>query len=116
MKNFKCDINKMMNLIETKINRGITSKLIFEIVNESFGINNNVIIDMSKYCEELCRLSIQFNNNNNFLYLFFDIAISIIMIKLNDKWRKKGRKIEDGVDNELKKKIIDSLYLLSKEL
>ena len=113
--NFNLDLNKLKNLIiKSKNDKNISGKEIYDIVNKSYGINYGEIISTSKYLYELTGQSLKLKKEESKLYPFFDITISLLLIRKNSELRKTGINLPDDVNEKLCKCIDDSLKIIEK--
>ena len=107
--NFNLDLNKLKSLIKSKNDENLSGKEIYDIVNKSYGINYGEIISTSKYLCELTGQSLKLKKEESKLYPFFDITISLLLIRKNSELRKTGIILPDDVNDKLCKCIDDSL-------
>jgi len=113
--NFNLDLNKLKSLIiKSKNDKNISGKEIYDIVNKSYGINYGEIISTSKYLYELTGQSLKLKKEESKLYPFFDITISLLLIRKNSELRKTGINLPDDVNEKLCKCIDDSLKIIEK--
>ena len=113
--NFNLDLNKLKSLIiKSKNDENLSGKEIYDIVNKSYGINYGEIISTSKYLCELTGQSLKLKKEESKLYPFFDITISLLLIRKNSELRKTGIILPDDVNDKLCKCIDDSLKIIEK--
>tara|TARA_Y100001970_G_C14225443_1_gene855376 strand:- start:712 stop:1092 length:381 start_codon:yes stop_codon:yes gene_type:complete len=115
MDEFNLDLNKLKSLIrKSKIDKDLSGKKVYDIVNESYGINYGEIIHVCNYITELSGASLKLRKLESKLYPFFDITISLLLINKNYDMRSKGIELPENVDEKLFKCIKDSLEIIKK--
>ena len=78
---FELNYEILLVMVEERFNSKITMKDVYEVINRSYGIRNDTIVNMVEYVNELARMAKEYKEENNILYTFFDITLGIITKK-----------------------------------
>jgi len=81
--NFNDEIFLLM--VEERFDVSITNRDIYEIVNKSYGIKYDDMLNVVKYTNELAKRSKMLKEEGSILYTFFDITLGIITKKVIGK-------------------------------
>ena len=115
MNEFNLDLKKLKSLIiKSKNKKNLSGRKAYDIVNESYGIKYGEIINLSNYICELSGQSLKLKKLESKLHPFFDITISLLLIRKNYNMRKKGIKLPENIDDKLFKCIEESLEIIKK--
>ena len=115
MKKFDLDLEKLKSvIINSKKERNLSGKRAYDIVNESYKIKYGEKIHVSNYITELCSQSLKLKKLESKFHPFFDITISLLLIRKNYMMINKGIEIPEIVNDKLFKCISESLEIIKK--